>query len=320
MKTTLKVKKKDKPLTRKEKLQRFLSWVYACTGIGYILVGLHSLITHKKQYKYYASLCLIFKDEAPFLKEWIEYHRMIGIDHFYLYNNNSTDNFRQVIDSYVESGVITLIEWEKDYSQAEAYKHCYDSCRNETHWLGYIDADEFLNLHVDLGDDIKIFLKKFDRYPSLHMPWRIFGSSGIMEMDYSKPVIEQFTQCWPYLHNEVKSFINNDYDFMRISVHYHIARFLGLPIYGILTNRMFSPYMKCSPRKLVPKLCVNHYWCKSFDFFLYKAFVKTDVCSPYAERRRQERGINLFELQCSDRDYSIQRWLVNLKERLKDCE
>ena len=41
--------------------------------------------------KFYLSFCSIFKNEAPYMKEWIEYHLLVGVDHFYLYNNNSTD-------------------------------------------------------------------------------------------------------------------------------------------------------------------------------------------------------------------------------------
>jgi len=48
------------------------------------LLGTHD----KRKMKYRISLCLIFKNEAPFLKEWLDYHLSIGIDHFYLYNNN----------------------------------------------------------------------------------------------------------------------------------------------------------------------------------------------------------------------------------------
>ena len=43
--------------------------------------------------KYEISICAIFKNEAPFLKEWLEFHLMLGIDHFYLYNNNSEDDY-----------------------------------------------------------------------------------------------------------------------------------------------------------------------------------------------------------------------------------
>ena len=36
--------------------------------------------------KHQLSICAIFKNEAKFLKEWIEYHRLVGVDHFYLYD------------------------------------------------------------------------------------------------------------------------------------------------------------------------------------------------------------------------------------------
>ena len=56
--------------------------------------------------KYRLSLCLIFKNEAPFLKEWLDFHFMLGVEHFYMYNNNSTDNFREIIQPYIEKGII----------------------------------------------------------------------------------------------------------------------------------------------------------------------------------------------------------------------
>ena len=38
----------------------------------------------------------IFKDEAPYLDEWLQFHRAQGVAHFYLYNNGSTDDSRQI--------------------------------------------------------------------------------------------------------------------------------------------------------------------------------------------------------------------------------
>ena len=52
--------------------------------------------------KYQISLCLIFKNEAPFLKEWLDYHLTVGVDHFYLYNNNSDDDFKKIVDYMIE--------------------------------------------------------------------------------------------------------------------------------------------------------------------------------------------------------------------------
>ena len=57
-----------------------------------------------RRLRYKTAICLIFKDEAPFLQEWIEYHHLIGIEHFYLYNNNSTDNYEEVLKPYIDKG------------------------------------------------------------------------------------------------------------------------------------------------------------------------------------------------------------------------
>ena len=49
--------------------------------------AIHTYSNKEKDYK--VSLCTIFKNEAPYLKEWIEFNHLIGVEHFFLYNNNS---------------------------------------------------------------------------------------------------------------------------------------------------------------------------------------------------------------------------------------
>lgn len=38
----------------------------------------------------YVALCVIVKNQAADLQEWLQYHRFIGISRVYLYDNNST--------------------------------------------------------------------------------------------------------------------------------------------------------------------------------------------------------------------------------------
>ena len=33
-------------------------------------------------YDYEFAICTIFKNNASYLKEWIEFHRMMGVEHF----------------------------------------------------------------------------------------------------------------------------------------------------------------------------------------------------------------------------------------------
>ncbi len=61
--------------------------------------------------KHYVSICAIFRDEAPFLEEWIEYHRMIGVEHFYLYNHLSADHYYEVLRPYIQEGIVELKDW-----------------------------------------------------------------------------------------------------------------------------------------------------------------------------------------------------------------
>jgi len=46
---------------------------------------------------HFLSICTIFKNEARYLREWIEFHRLVGVDHFYLYENRSEDDFAPVL-------------------------------------------------------------------------------------------------------------------------------------------------------------------------------------------------------------------------------
>ncbi len=74
--------------------------------------------------KYYLSICAIFKNEAAYLGEWIEFHRLAGVEHFYLYNNLSDDNYFSVLKYYIDKGTVTLRDWPEEwkrYAQSNVY-------------------------------------------------------------------------------------------------------------------------------------------------------------------------------------------------------
>ena len=43
--------------------------------------------------KYFLSVLSIFKNESHILEEWLNHYINEGVDHFYLLNNNSDDNY-----------------------------------------------------------------------------------------------------------------------------------------------------------------------------------------------------------------------------------
>lgn len=152
---------------------------------------------------YTLSVCAIFKNEAPYLKEWIEYHKLVGVDHFYLYNNGSEDNFQEILRPYIEASEVTLIDWpdrNKDkwdnkiwawvYStQAPAYEHAFKLAKNTSKWIAAIDIDEFI---VPLkADRITQVLEKYEKhFPGIEIFWSIYGTSGLDEIPAGSLMIE----------------------------------------------------------------------------------------------------------------------------------
>jgi Glycosyl transferase family 2 len=55
--------------------------------------------------KSHIAICLIVKNEAPYLLEWIAYHRVIGVDRFLIYNNDSTDETSSILEHLDRAGI-----------------------------------------------------------------------------------------------------------------------------------------------------------------------------------------------------------------------
>ena len=230
------------------KIKRIASFFKDIYNKGLLIVKNCRNIDSKK---YNISLCLIFKDESVYLKEWIEYHLLIGCDHFYLYNNNSSDNYREVIKPYLKKGYITLINWPYEKKQIEAYIDCFNNFKNETKWIGFIDADEFIvpNHYDCIGD----FFDKYYKYGSIFINWKCFGSNGIKSRNLKGLVIEEFTQSHLEYSSNGKCFVNTGYkihsDMDKYRLIHHKCyvednRGKVIPPIDVFGNYMFYPYQK----------------------------------------------------------------------------
>ncbi len=80
---------------------------------------------YQKSKKHTLSVCAIVKNEAKYLKEWIEFHRLVGVDHFYLYNNGNIDSVQKVLSPYIRKGIVTFIDWSYFPYTIEDEKTCH---------------------------------------------------------------------------------------------------------------------------------------------------------------------------------------------------
>lgn len=125
---------------------------------------------------YYLTISAIMKNEGPYLREWLEFHRLVGVEHFYIYDNNSTDNSREILDSYINQGLVTYTPWPDHPGQLKAYMHCLSHHKNDTFWIAFIDLDEFIIPVVK--DSLPEILREFEAFGALGVNWFLYGTSG----------------------------------------------------------------------------------------------------------------------------------------------
>ncbi|MCL1856384.1 MAG: glycosyltransferase family 92 protein [Kiritimatiellaeota bacterium] len=206
----------------------------------------------------------IVKNEASYIAEWIDYHRLIGVERFFIYDNESTDALRDVLAPYVAEGVVTLTPFPGKFMQVAAYEHAAFTHKYETRWMLYLDIDEFLVLkrHATLPE----FLRGYEDVNQVSLHWLMFGSSG---HDTRTPglVIERFTRRQLAPACDVKSIVNPR---ALVFGHCHAAGILGRGVDEHRRRFYYGPNR--NPALITADIAaVHHYYCKSAEEYLAKA-------------------------------------------------
>uniref|UniRef100_UPI00235669E2 glycosyltransferase family 2 protein n=1 Tax=Rhodosalinus sediminis TaxID=1940533 RepID=UPI00235669E2 len=136
------------------------------------------------------------KNEAPYIVEWVAYHRAIGVDDFLIYTNDCEDGTDALLARLDALGVVrhrTNDAWQGNSPQ----QHALDRARAEpvvrdAAWLMHIDVDEFVNVRCGDGT-LDAFLARGPEATNVAMTWRLFGRSGVARLE-DRVVIEQVTR------------------------------------------------------------------------------------------------------------------------------
>lgn len=218
------------------------------------------------QPQYYLAVCAIAKDEGPYFKEWIEWHRSRGVDKFYIYDNESTDCTRAVLEEYVREGLVEYIPFPGYRRQLAAYDDCLRRHRFDARWIAFIDLDEFI---VPVKDrTIPEFLRRFETFPAVEINWLVYGSGGAKKR-LPGTMMERFrrhSQPSHVLNRHVKSIVNPRRVFNMIGCH-EAARISGCAAdsHG---NPIKKNFREREPQQDVIR--INHYAVRSYEEFLEK--------------------------------------------------
>lgn len=134
------------------------------------------------------AIVAIIKDEADYLNEWIEYHKIIGVSKFIIYDHDSSDSTLSILQPYITNGTVLYHKISTPGSrihhpQIEAYTDAVYNYRNLFKWMAFIDVDEFIVLEKDevISDAIKRITQNKYNIGGIGVNWIIYGSSNLMK-------------------------------------------------------------------------------------------------------------------------------------------
>ena len=236
------------------------------------------------------AVCAIGKNENLYIREWVEYYKNLGINKIFLYDNNDLngERFEEVINDYVTSGFVTILNWRgkvkttKNYKeqmngttlQGQTYNNCYYNNFKNYDWIAFFDIDEFLSIDYKYNDIFE-FLSDFNDYDGIKVQWRMFGDNGQLYYE-NKPVIERFLSNNNFKRDRtVKSIIKcRDYDFkLLFGAHGFSNR--APAVVNVNKNRVYG-YRDSKIYYNLP-VYLNHFYSKSTEEFIKRKYKKSDA-------------------------------------------
>lgn len=227
-----------------------------------------------KHFPYEIAMVCISKNEGPYVKEWIEYHKMIGFSKFYFYDNESEDDTVDVLKPYIVEGLVEYTLIKGKGKQLEAYNDAIAKHKDECRWMAFLDMDEYLKPMQNPFEPIyelvnRLVEKVGNGAAGIGVNWAMFGSShlekkpeGLITENFIYRAEKDFwgcfhvkTICNPRL---VKNYISPHYP-LYITGGHSIDDTDGKRIWGWAWNDVKWGNIR-----------INHYYCKSREQWIQK--------------------------------------------------
>lgn len=198
------------------------------------------------------ALVCIAKNEDRYIQEWVNYHKKLGFDKIFIYQN----------DWRCDLGDPNIIKIEFDgvNKQREAYNHFIKTKHDEYDWAAFFDVDEFLVLKKH--GNVKDFISDYSKFSSIGVNWVLFGNNGYFKIGHETSVLKRFTKRQNSTNSHIKSIVKLS-GIVTMCVHN--------PPY-ILTcdtnNQTFIGPLNNFGDDSIAQL--NHYFCKTEEEFIEK--------------------------------------------------
>ena len=207
--------------------------------------------------KYFLSLCCIIKNER-YLEEFIMYYRLLGVEHFYIYDNESTIPISQRLTNPYFTRMCTIKHIPGKIQQLNAYNDCIAKYRLETKWLIIVDGDEYILPKKENHKSIRNFLQGYKDYHAIGINWMMFGSS-FHDTIQDGLCIDNYRYCEGNQNMHIKTICKPKFVVNVPNPHYVILK--DPSKYVDPQKKIISgPFNK---NYTIDIIQINHYWGKS---------------------------------------------------------
>lgn len=94
--------------------------------------------------KYELCVCTMVWNQASAIREWIVYHAWLGVERWFIYDNNSDDGIDEVIQELDRQNYnVTRHVWPWIKTQEAGFSSCALRAKEECNWVSFMDVDEF---------------------------------------------------------------------------------------------------------------------------------------------------------------------------------
>jgi hypothetical protein len=220
----------------------------------------------------------VFKNEGHILDEWIRHYLARGVDHIFLVNDFSTDDFEAKLLPFADK--VTLfhndIVTQSLGRQTQIYEKYFRPILPLTKWIAILDLDEFLYSRETL--DLSSIIERYNEYSAIIVDWLHFGSSGHIQQPSSVVngfrMRANFDTTKDYYAN--KSILKAD-KILRFLIHKH----------NVIGEQVHIHYSEDAP------LIINHYTLQSLEFFTKVKMTRGDIDN-YIQTTSRKRDIEFF--------------------------
>jgi len=222
------------------------------------------------------TLGLVAKNESKYLKEWVLYHKLIGVDNFSIYLHNNTDDSSGILE---DLGV-NFKNVSSEYLGFEVKNKLYTEIIQEanTEFVCCLDIDEFIM--ISEHDHIQDFLSSslFYGFGGIVLHQNIFGSND-HQTSPNGLVIDNYTKRHPDNFDFPKNYPNfqQPYDLFKIIKtivrRRSFKRVLDSHEYVTHTpivDENGQLYRKYTCNRPLSKIRLNHYFTKSLEDWTFK--------------------------------------------------